>query len=54
VIEYLNRRAFAKGAMTVAQVGDAYNTGNGRDENHNLKYETDLEAHYAEAVAALK
>jgi hypothetical protein len=53
VIEYLNRRVFAKGAMTVAQVGDAYNTGSCRDANHNLKYETDLEAHYAETVAAL-
>ena len=53
VIEYLNRRVFAAGALTVAQVGDAYNTGNCRDANHNLEYETDLEAHYVEAVAAL-
>ena len=39
--------------MTVAQIGDSYNTGSFRDMNHNPKYEADLEQHYAEAVAAL-
>ena len=64
VIEYLNRRTFRQWddapradliapAMTLAQVGDSYNTGSFRDMNHNPKYEKDLQEHYAEAVAAL-
>ena len=55
VVEYLNRRVFngPLPARTVRQVGDAYNTGSFRDMNHNDKYETDLELHYAEAVASL-
>jgi len=65
VIEYLNKRTFREWpnapkpelvapAMTIAQIGDSYNTGSFRDLNHNAKYETDLETHYAEAMAVLK
>lgn len=64
VVQYLGRRVFNEWkkaptpelvapAMTLAQVGDAYNTGTHRDRNRNLKYEHDLEVHYAEAAAVM-
>ena len=64
VVEYLNRRTFREWpgaptpalvppAMTVREVADSYNTGSFRDQNYNPKYEDNLEAHYAEAVASL-
>lgn len=50
VIEYLNRRVFAKGATTLAHIGDAYNSGTHRDGNVPEKYVADLQVHYAEAL----
>lgn len=38
VVEYLNRRAFARGAKTVEQVADAYNSGSFRDEFQPVAY----------------
>jgi len=62
LIDYLNRRTFVewpkapKGSLvaparSVRDVGDSYNTGSMRDTNHNPKYEADLEANYARALA---
>ncbi len=32
VIQYMRRRAFARGALTISEVADAYNSGTHRDE----------------------
>ncbi len=55
VVRLLNRRLVPlcrknDGIVTVAEVADAYNTGNPRDSLHNFDYETRAVQHYAEGL----
>lgn len=49
-IEYINRRAFAKGAETPEDVFDAYNTGNHLDSNVPVKYVNEAMGFYVANV----
>lgn len=46
VIKYINKRAIERGAKTVTEIADAYNTGTHRDNIHNYKYEREVKAIY--------
>lgn len=48
VCAYLNVRAFGRGAETVAQVADAYNSGDHRDRFVPTRYIEEVQHHYDE------
>ena len=46
VVRYLNRRIFARGAKTIAEVGDAYNSGSFADQMVPTQYIDKLDKAY--------
>ena len=49
VVKFLNVRAFGRGAETVRQVADAYNSGDHRDRFQPTAYMDEVEHYYEEA-----
>lgn len=50
VVEYIRRRCLDRGAQTISQIGDAYNSGSFKDGNYPQEYVNKLSLAYAGVV----